>query len=88
MYKMFVEKQFSKETMKHWTLEPSRERPYFFPFVQYVTKTRLHRTLPAQMIEPNPNLDLVGLKQRLAETGGFLSLADVIRQGLCDGSGV
>ena len=65
----FQNKTESKETMKHWVLEPSRDRPYFFPFVQYVTKTRLHRSLPPEVTRSNPQIDVGKLKKLVSETG-------------------
>jgi len=55
----------SKEKMKHWLLEPSRDRPYFFPFVQYVTKTRLHRSLPPELVQSHSKVDQGRLKKRV-----------------------
>ena len=72
MLKRWVEKIETKEKMKHWTIEPSRERPYFFPFLQYVTKTRLHLTLPAEMLQSNSKINHARLKQRVNDKGGCM----------------
>lgn len=63
--KAWTEKVESKEKMKYWSLEPSLERPYFFPFVQYVTKTRLHLSLPKEMLRPNSKINIASLKRRI-----------------------
>jgi len=63
----WVEKIESKEKMKYWIIEPSRERPYFFPFLQYVTKTRLSLSPTEGMIQTNPNIDYASLQHRVNE---------------------
>jgi len=73
----YEEKEVSKENMKHWFLEPSINRPYFFPFVQYVTKTRLHLTLPEEVLQANEKVDHVRLKRRINDKVRLLSAEGV-----------
>jgi len=54
----------NKEKMKRWLIPYSNDNAYFFPFLQYVTKTRLTLNLPTSYSEV-PGLDLIKLKSKI-----------------------
>jgi len=68
----WTEKYITKETFKYWHIEPTRDLPYFFPFLQYVTKTRLHHTLPAKLLKRDPNVDIDKLTKRVADSARLM----------------
>lgn len=63
----------NKEKMKRWLIPYSNDNAYFFPFLQYVTKTRLTLNLPTSYSEV-PGLDLTKLKSKIEANLKLLKL--------------
>lgn len=58
----------TKETMKRWHIAASRDQPYLFPFLQYITKTQLHLQLPKEyVLTPESQASISNLKRRVSD---------------------